>query len=114
MAEKLKQKNVSFQLLIAGEGELRSELQKQINEKNLSQEVTLLGHVHDMPSFMNSIDLFVFPSLFEGAANTLIETLHMGKPIVAFNVSSNPEIIQHGVNGYLAKAFNTDEMTNLV
>ena len=65
-----------------------------------------------MSSFMNSIDLFVFPSLFEGAANTLIETLFYEKPVVAFNVSSNPEIIEHGFNGMLAKAFEVEDLTS--
>jgi glycosyltransferase involved in cell wall biosynthesis len=112
MAQSLKQKGIHFKLLIAGEGELKSELSANIKTLGLEENVTLLGHVSDMTSFMNSIDLFVFPSLFEGAANTLIETLFYEKPIVAFNVSSNPEIIEHGFNGMLAKAFEVDDLTN--
>ncbi len=112
MAQSLKQKGIHFKLLIAGEGELRNELSACIKTLGLEENVTLLGHVSDMTSLMNSIDLFVFPSLFEGAANTLIETLFYGKPIVAFNVSSNPEIIEHGFNGMLAKAFDVKDLTN--
>lgn len=114
MAEILKAQNVNFQLLIAGEGELKQSLQELIKTKNLQDQVTLLGHVTDMSAFMNSLDLFVFPSLFEGSANTLIETLFYKKPIVAFNVSSNPEIIQNGVNGLLAKAFDSQDLTECV
>jgi glycosyltransferase involved in cell wall biosynthesis len=114
MAEKLKEDGVKFKLLIAGDGELRQELKRAITELDLEDEVTILGHVDDMPAFMNSIDIFVFPSLFEGSANTLIEALHFGKPSVAFNVSSNPEIIQHGQNGYLARAFEVDDLTDCV
>lgn len=105
MAQILKESGLKFKLLIAGEGELRSALTKSISDLGLEKEVVLLGHVDDMTAFMNSLDLFVFPSLFEGSANTLIETLHHGKPCIAFNISSNPEIIQHGVNGYLAQPF---------
>ncbi|MBA2403418.1 MAG: glycosyltransferase [Bdellovibrionales bacterium] len=114
MAEILKTKNVNFHLLIAGEGELKSSLLELIKTKNLQDHVTMLGHVTDMAAFMNSLDLFVFPSLFEGSANTLIETLFYKKPIIAFDVSSNPEIIQHGVNGLLAKAFDSKELTECV
>ncbi len=85
-----------------------------IKTKNLQDHVTLLGHVTDIAAFMNSLDLFVFPSHFEGSANTLIETLFYQKPIVAFNVSSNPEIIQHNVNGLLAKAFDSVDLTKCV
>jgi glycosyltransferase involved in cell wall biosynthesis len=63
-----------------------------------------------MAAFMNSIDLFIFPSLFEGSANTLIETLYYEKPIIAFDVSSNPEIIHHHENGLLAKAFELESL----
>jgi glycosyltransferase involved in cell wall biosynthesis len=110
MAEILKKKELKFKLLIAGEGELKDSLLEMIRAKDLSQEVQLLGHVTDMSAFMNSLDLFVFPSLFEGSANTLIETLFYEKPIIAFDVSSNPEIIQDGVNGYLAKAFEVNHL----
>jgi glycosyltransferase involved in cell wall biosynthesis len=110
LAEKLKNQGIKFRLLIAGEGELRDELTKLIDTKCLRDEVILLGHVSDMQAFMNSIDLFIFPSLFEGSANTLIETLYYEKPIIAFDVSSNPEIIHHKVNGYLARAFDIDDL----
>lgn len=114
MAKVLKQKGLNFKVLIAGEGELKTSLQEMIKALDVEKEVTLLGHVSDMPAFMNSIDLFVFPSLFEGSANTLIETLFFEKPIVAFNVSSNPEIIQDRVNGLLAKPFESEDLTRCV
>ena len=114
MAEILTTQNVNFHLLIAGEGELKNSLMDLIKSKNLQDKVTLLGHVSDMAAFMNSLDLFVFPSLFEGSANTLIETLFYKKPVVAFNVSSTPEIIQDGVNGLLARAFDSQDLTTCV
>jgi len=114
MAQVLKAQGISFQILIAGDGELKTELQNLINQKNLSQEITLLGHVSDIPAFMNSLDVFVFPSLFEGSANTLIETIYCGVPVIAFDISSNSEIIQHGINGFLAKPFDAAEMANYV
>ena len=114
MAEILTTQKVNFHLLIAGEGELKNSLMALIKSKNLEDKVTLLGHVSDMAAFMNSLDLFVFPSLFEGSANTLIETLFYKKPVVAFNVSSNPEIIQDGVNGLLARPFDSQDLTTCV
>jgi glycosyltransferase involved in cell wall biosynthesis len=106
LGEQLKNENVPFRILIAGDGELRPQLENQIKTKNLQNEVKLLGHVEDMTAFFNSLDVFIFPSKFEGAANTLIETIQHGVPCIAFDISSNPEIIQHGVNGYLAQPFD--------
>lgn len=110
LAALLKKDGVEFRLLIAGEGELRSRLTRLIQEKDLSREVKLLGHVDDMTAFFNSLDLFVFTSKYEGSANTLIETIQHGVPCVAFDVSSNPEIIQHEINGYLARPFEVSEL----
>lgn len=110
LAELLKRDKVPFRILIAGEGELRTHLTNLITQKGLTDQVRLVGHVEDMTSFFNSLDIFVFPSKFEGSANTLIETIQHGVPCIAFDVSSNPEIIQHGVNGYLAKAFDVNEL----
>jgi glycosyltransferase involved in cell wall biosynthesis len=74
----------------------------------------LLGHVSEMNAFFQSLDLFVFTSLYEGSANTLIETLHHGIPTIAFDISSNPEIIENEKTGLLVKPFEIVELKNQV
>jgi glycosyltransferase involved in cell wall biosynthesis len=105
----LKDEGVDFKILIAGEGELRQSLQKMIDQSKLTDQVKLLGHVDDMPAFFNSLDVFAFTSLFEGSANTLIEVLHYDVPTVAWDISSNPEIIENDINGKLVKPFDVKE-----
>lgn len=102
----LKDDGKNFKILIAGEGELREPLQKMINENQLQDHIKLLGHVTDMPAFFNSLDVFVFTSLYEGSANTLIETLQYGVPTIAWDVSSNPEIIINNTTGLLVQPFS--------
>lgn len=111
MAKLLKADGVNFKILIAGEGELRESLQKKIDDEGLKDQVKLLGHVSDMPAFFTSLDVFVFTSLYEGSANTLIETLQYEVPTIAWNVSSNPEIIEDEKTGYLAELGNVNELT---
>lgn len=103
LAKLLKADGLNFKILIAGEGELHGALQKSIDEEGLQAHVKLLGHVTDMPAFFNSLDVFVFTSLYEGSANTLIETLQYGVPTIAWDVSSNPEIVVNGETGFLVK-----------
>ena len=112
LAKLLKADGVHFKLLIAGEGELRGALLEMIQKSGLTDQIELLGHVSDMPGFFNSLDVFVFTSLYEGSANTLIETLQFGVPTVAWDVSSNPEIIENGKNGFLASCFLIQELKN--
>lgn len=110
LAKLLKADGLNFKILIAGEGELRNSLQKMIDDNQLGDRVKLLGHVSDMPGFFNSLDVFVFTSLYEGSANTLIETLQYEIPTIAWDVSSNPEIILNGQTGYLAKLEDVTDM----
>lgn len=101
LAKLLKEKGQKFHLLIAGFGELEGELQDMIAKSGLEKEITLLGHVKDMPKFFNSIDYFVFPSRFEGSPNTLLEAMAYKKVCFAYDVSAMPELI-HYTNGYLS------------
>jgi len=101
IAKKLKDKQIDFTLFIAGAGELQSELEKLIDEHNLQKDVILLGFVKDMEMFMNSIDIFVLTSKWEGFGFVLVEAMLKSKPIVAFNITSNPEIVKADRSGFL-------------
>ncbi len=101
IAKKLKDKQIDFTLFIAGTGELQSELEKLIDEYNLQKDVILLGFVKDMELFMNSIDIFVLTSKWEGFGFVLVEAMIKSKPIVAFNITSNPEIVKANKSGFL-------------
>lgn len=101
VAKYLKLKGVSFTFLIAGAGELKAQLQSKIQEANVTDEVKLLGFVEDMNSFMETIDIFALSSLWEGFGYVLVEAMNHKKPLVAFDISSNPEIFANNKSGYL-------------
>jgi len=63
--------------------------------------VVLMGFVEDMPAFMRSIDIFLLSSHWEGFGFVLAEAMANQKPVVAYSVSSNPEIVEQGVTGIL-------------
>jgi glycosyltransferase involved in cell wall biosynthesis len=101
LAKLLKERGLSFELQIAGTGELEEELKTSIEQNNLKDEVKLLGFVEDVPSFMESLDIFVLSSIWEGFGFVIVEAMEKSKPVVAFNLSSNPEIITDGKTGFL-------------
>lgn len=114
LANGLKNKGYRFKLLIGGSGELEGELKEKVQKLNLETHVKFVGFVDNIPGFFNSIDLFVFPSIWEGFGFSIIEAKLMQKPVVAFNVSSNPEVIRDHVDGFLVPAFNEDELLSKV
>ncbi|MGB0881415.1 MAG: glycosyltransferase [Vicingaceae bacterium] len=101
IAEHLKIKGFNFKIVVAGDGPLYGALKSQINERQLSNHIELLGFVEDMKSFMNGIDVFVSTATWEGFGFVLAEAMVAKKPVLAFNMSSNPELINDGDNGYL-------------
>jgi len=101
IAQILNEKGVDFTLFLAGTGELQEELEALIDKHNLQKNVILLGFVEEMESFMNSIDIFLLTSLWEGFGYVLVEAMIKSKPVVAFNLSSNPEIVTNNETGFL-------------
>ena len=91
------------QLLLAGEGPTRAELEAQVARLGLEQRVRFLGLVSqaELPALLARTDVVVLPSYWEGLPVSLIEALSAGKAIVASRVGGNPELVSQGVNGLL-------------
>lgn len=60
-------------LLLVGDGELRGDLEKQVKELNIEDKVIFVGNQRNSYEFYNAMDIFVFPSLFEGLGITFLE-----------------------------------------
>ncbi|WP_346854512.1 glycosyltransferase [uncultured Draconibacterium sp.] len=101
LANILRAKNIRFKIIIAGSGPLEQELNTLISKNKLGEFIKLVGFQSDVKSFLSAIDIFVFPSLWEGFGNAMVEAMTEQIVPVAFNLTSNPEIITSGENGFL-------------
>ena len=70
-------------LLLVGDGERRDAVERLIQELDLQDSVILLGMRQDVPSLLQAMDVFVFPSLVEGLGVSLVEAQACGLPCVA-------------------------------
>lgn len=86
-------KDFNADLWIIGDGELKEELKKYINELNLNDKVYLLGKKENPFSFLSKADCFVFSSNYEGFPNVLVEALVCGLPIISTDCQSGPREI---------------------
>lgn len=86
-------KDLDAKLYIIGDGELRGDLQIQIERNNLQGKVVLLGKQYNPYMYLIQADCFVFSSLHEGFPNVLIEALACGLPIVSTDCKSGPREI---------------------
>lgn len=77
------QKNKNAYLLLIGNGKLQEDVEKQIRELGLEERSKILSNRTDIPDLLNSMDRFVFPSIFEGLGIVLIEAQRAGIKCVA-------------------------------
>lgn len=75
--------NPNCVLWLIGNGELESEIRKQISDLQIGASVFMLGTRNDVPDLLNGIDMFMLPSRFEGLPVTLIETQTNGVKTMA-------------------------------
>jgi len=109
-AQFLKQQGVSFKWLIAGAGDDKEMLQAQIEELELGDQVELLGEVSNLNKFFGAIDLYVHTARWEGFGFAIAEAMAYEKAVVAFDISSNPELVIHNETGVLVAMDHCEEM----
>lgn len=93
-----------IKLIIAGDGELRSEIEKIIDELDLKQDIYLLGRRSDISDLMSAADLFVLSSKYEGFGLVVAEAMACRCPVVATNSGGVSEVI--GGYGAIVKPCN--------
>lgn len=76
--EQIAKDNVNARLLLIGRGERKSYIEERIHKANLQDKVILLSNRGDIPELMSAMDVFFFPSRWEGFGNVMIEAQSMG------------------------------------
>jgi L-malate glycosyltransferase len=95
------QKLPDVRFVIAGEGELRASLERQIKDLALEKHVVLAGFRPDVLSVHKGFDLFFMSSSTEGLGTSLLDAMACGKPVVATSAGGIPEVVSDGQTGIL-------------
>lgn len=85
-------------LLLVGTGELRSKIEAKIKALVIDDKVTILDSRTDIPRIMKSLDVFIFPSFFEGLGIVLIEAQKMGIPCVISSAIPEAAVVSNLVH----------------
>lgn len=93
-----------FKYIIIGTGDWENNIKKHIENLNIKAQVEFIDYSNKIPEYLESSDLFLQGSFAEGFPNALLESCAIGTPVIAFHaVGGTNEIVEQGVNGYLAK-----------
>jgi glycosyltransferase involved in cell wall biosynthesis len=87
--------------LIVGAGPERGSLERMIDDRNLGEQVHMLGDRADIPDVLHALDVAVCCSDFEGSPLSVMEYMDAGLAIVATAVGGVPDLIDPGVHGLL-------------
>lgn len=100
-AKRVIEQHEDAHFVIAGEGELRNELEGLAVRLGVARNVHFIGRCDDVPGLLAASYACVLTSTAEGFSNSLIEYMAVGKPVVATNVGGAAEAVVDGETGYL-------------
>jgi len=107
--------NNDIHLWILGDGELRKEVESEIDNFKIDKSVSVVGLVQNPYDYFNIADICVFPShQGDGLMGTVLESMSAGKPVITTTNNGNEDVITNGVNGVLIEPQNSVAIVNAV
>ncbi|MCP4171596.1 MAG: glycosyltransferase family 4 protein [Fuerstiella sp.] len=101
-------------LILAGDGELRNELEATASELGIADHVHFTGYLSDVRASLTQCDVYIQPSLVEGLPISVLEAMSMGKPVIATAVSGTPEIVRHEQTGLCVPPADPDALRKAI
>ncbi len=101
LLKQLEVQDKDIKLLLVGDGSQKTKLEQKIKTQQLQKKVWLAGARDEVPELMNSMSIFVLPSLAEGISNTILEAMACGLPVIATGVGGNSELVNHAQTGWI-------------
>ena len=103
----LKSRNILFQILLAGEGDLRERHERWVRDNGLEKDIVFLGYRNDVPKLLGKASICVLTSFREGLPRGIIEAAAAGRPMVATNVRGSRDALVDGVTGFFVPLNDT-------
>lgn len=114
MAQRVLRQYSKVKFLMIGDGPLRSDITRSVDDLGLRKQMIFTGHRTDMERIYLVLDILVISSFSEGLPNVLLEAFAYRKPVVSTRVGGTPEIISHGESGFLVEPGNVDGLVDSV
>ena len=95
-----------FHLVLAGDGEMRAELEQFIHHHGLQSRVSITGWISSerVKQELLAARTMVLPSFAEGLPVVIMEAMALGRPVLSTSIAGIPELVRHGEDGWLVPA----------
>ena len=103
---------VEFEIVLAGDGEMRAEIEALIARHGLQAQVRITGWIssEQVRAEILAARALVLPSFAEGLPVVIMEAMALRRPVLTSYVAGIPELVKEGVNGWLFPAGAVDEL----
>lgn len=105
-ARLLRDRGIQFRLVLAGDGELRGEIEARIHSLNLEDTVEITGWIdeQEVRRRLSESRALVLPSFAEGLPVAIMEAYACGRPVITTRIAGIPELVVHRENGWAVTA----------
>jgi glycosyltransferase involved in cell wall biosynthesis len=111
-SEQLARAGLGFELVLVGDGPLRSAIEAQIRTRGLGEHITITGWLNgeQVREQIARSHAMVLPSFAEGLPAVIMEAMAFERPAISTYIAGIPELIEHGRNGWLVPAGSVETL----
>jgi colanic acid/amylovoran biosynthesis glycosyltransferase len=112
-AKSLNEGGVDFELILAGDGELRAPIEKLIAKYQLATKVKITGWINsaEVRSYLLNSQALVLPSFAEGLPVVIMEAMSLKRAVISTYIAGIPELVKDQENGWLIPAGSVEMLT---
>lgn len=112
----LKEKGLEFELVLAGDGEMRPEVERAIKAYGLDANVKITGWISSkqVRDEILASQAMVLPSFAEGLPVVIMEAMALKRPVISTYIAGIPELVIPGENGWLVPAGSVQELSAVI
>lgn len=111
-AARLAAQGVAFEIVLAGDGPLRPQIEELIRRQGLEDHIRIAGWMSapQVREAVVSSRALLLPSFAEGLPVVVMESLALGRPVITTAIAGTPELVIPGVTGWLVPAGSVEEL----
>ncbi|MDP2248565.1 MAG: glycosyltransferase [Nitrosomonadales bacterium] len=115
-ARMLSAKGINFEIVLAGDGEMRPDIESLIREYGLEKKISITGWISsdEVRTQILAARALILPSFAEGLPVVIMEAMALKRPVLTTYIAGIPELVENRVNGFLVEAGSVEVLAQAI